>query len=310
MILYYAVGGGLGHLTRARSFLHAAGAERDAVVLTASPFATDTRVMGKVATLLVPAELRADGTEYRTWIRKQVSRIEPTTMVLDTFPAGLFHELDGFAPWCDVEYVARYLRWPQYTPIRKPMRFSRSWVVEPLHAEQERFVVQRSAIVDRRPTLIDPPDEQLHAAADIPSSYSLVIHSGAEEEVDELIRYAEGLREGSRGTEAIVVAARLPSTRPGVLSVDAFPALTLARNAVRIITAAGFNAMRQFGGDPRHHALPFPRRFDDQFLRASRWRVGTPAPAGDFDFRLAARTFERQRLRDSRRLEAGVTKAE
>ena len=277
MLFYYAVGGGLGHLTRARAFLHAAGAEQDAVVLTASPFGHDTRVMGKVATLMVPPEQRADGADYRNWVQAAIARIRPSRLVMDTFPAGLFHEFDGFQPSCETEYVARYLRWPQYAPIRKPMRFSRSWVLEPLHEEQERFVVQQSAIVDRRPRLIDPPDEQPHPAADIPSAYSLVIHSGAEEEVDELIRYAEQLREASRGTEAIVVAARLPSTRPGVLSVDAFPALTLARNAVRIITAAGFNAMRQFGHDPRHHALPFLRRFDDQFLRASRWRVGTPS---------------------------------
>ncbi len=278
MILYYAVGGGLGHLTRARAFLHAADAEENAVVLTASPFASDARVMGKVTTLLVPLELRADGAGYRTWIREQLARIGPTRMVMDTFPAGLFHELDGFVPRFAVEYMARYLRWPQYLQVRKPMPFSRSWVLEPLHEEQERFVVKQSAIVDRRPRLLDPPGEHPPAAAAIPSSYSLVIHSGAEEEVDELIRYAEQLREASQGTEAIVVAASVPSTRPGVLSVDAYPALSLARNAVRIVTAAGFNAMRQFGGDPRHHPLPFPRRFDDQFLRASRWRVGTPAP--------------------------------
>jgi hypothetical protein len=43
--------------------------------------------------------------------------------------------------------------------------------------------------------------------------------------------------------------------------------------ASRIVTACGFNVMRQT--EPyrdRHTFLPFPRRYDDQFTRAARRR--------------------------------------
>lgn len=276
MIVYYAVGGGLGHLTRARAFLRAAGVERETVVLTASPFANDRRVMGDVTTLIVPAALRNDRARYRAWIHGNLARLRPGRLVLDTFPAGLFHELEGLQLSCEVEYVARYLRWPQYAPLVEPMRFSRTWVLEPLHPDQERMVVEQSRIVDRQPRLIDP-DERCgqDSAAVCPSSFSLVVHSGAHGEVEELVQYARKLRDAAGGSETIVVASPMPalSARPGMLHIDAYPALPLAHGAVRIITAAGFNAMRQFGRDPRHHVLPFARRFDDQHLRASRWRA-------------------------------------
>jgi hypothetical protein len=40
-----------------------------------------------------------------------------------------------------------------------------------------------------------------------------------------------------------------------------------------IITGCGFNAMRQtLPYRERHRFIPFPRRYDDQFLRAARRR--------------------------------------
>jgi len=45
VIVYYAIGGGLGHLVRARAVLHTLGVA-DAVLVTASPFAKDARVTG------------------------------------------------------------------------------------------------------------------------------------------------------------------------------------------------------------------------------------------------------------------------
>ncbi|MCU1229661.1 MAG: hypothetical protein JWO97_2545, partial [Acidobacteria bacterium] len=107
----------------------------------------------------------------------------------------------------------------------------------------------------------------------IEAPYSLVVHSGPASEVEELIDYAR-MAAKAEGEESlpIVVATRAAINVREVIVVDAYPATSLANGAVRIITGAGFNCMRQFGGDPRHHVVPFPRRYDDQFIRAARVR--------------------------------------
>jgi predicted glycosyltransferase len=269
MLLYYAAGGGLGHLTRARAFLHAAGAEDEAVVLTASPFASDRRVMGSVASLIVPEELRQDQPAYRDWLQRSIARLAPERLIVDTFPAGLFHEFAGMAIPCEIDYVARYLEWRRYAPRELPS-LATTYVLEPLHEEQERFVVARSRNIDRRPRLIDPP--RTDDLPPLPERYALVVHSGSTEEVTELIDYAAAAARAEGTQEPIVAVTQAAVSRRDVVCIDAYPATRLAARATRIITAAGFNCMRQFASDPRHTAVPFRRRFDDQFLRAARAR--------------------------------------
>ena len=50
MILYYAMGGGLGHLVRARAVVYTLGIERDTVLLSSSVGAADPRVTGPLRT--------------------------------------------------------------------------------------------------------------------------------------------------------------------------------------------------------------------------------------------------------------------
>jgi hypothetical protein len=257
VLLYYAAGGGLGHVTRARAFLH--GARLDATILTAAP-------VDGIDTLVIPEPLRHDLPSYREWLQGLGAK----QIILDTFPAGLFHEFDDLELSCTFDYVARYLAWPRYAAMRNPPRFATTYVLEPLHEEQERFIAARSSRIDRAPKLVDPD-----APATVPpiySAYSLVVHSGPANEVEELIDYARLAAKTEGESLPIVVATRAAISVADVIVVDAWPATSLAAGAVRIITGAGFNCMRQFGGDPRHHVVPFPRRYDDQFIRAARVR--------------------------------------
>jgi hypothetical protein len=258
VLLYYAAGGGLGHVTRARAFLH--GASLDGVILTAA-------AVDGIDTLVIPEPLRRDLPAYREWLRGRGAE----HIILDTFPAGLFHEFDDLELSCTFDYVARYLAWPRYAKMSNPPRFGTTHVLEPLHEEQERFIAERSAQIDRAPKLIDP--ESAVTVHSIESPYTLVVHSGPAAEVEELIDYARfAAKTEGETSQRIVVATRATINASDVIVVDAYPATSLAAGATRIVTGAGFNCMRQFGGDPRHHAVPFPRRYDDQFIRAARAR--------------------------------------
>jgi len=248
VLLYYAAGGGLGHVTRTRAFLHGAGL--DGEILTSAN---------------VPEHVRHDLAAYRDWLRG----LGAERIILDTFPAGLFHEFDDFELPCTFDYVARYVVWPRYAPMVKPPRFETTYVIEPLHEEQERFVFASSGRVERNVRLVHPPAGE---SAGRYTGHVLIVHSGDVDEVDELIDYAKLIAKAEGEELPIVVATQTAIQRDDVIVVNDYPATHLAENARRIVTGAGFNCMRQFGGDPRHRAIPFPRRYDDQFLRAARYR--------------------------------------
>ncbi|HEX6098614.1 MAG TPA: hypothetical protein VF432_20020, partial [Thermoanaerobaculia bacterium] len=104
-----------------------------------------------------------------------------------------------------------------------------------------------------------------------PYIYWLIVHSGPEEEVRELVAYAEELLRVTPNPEKILVATRCPLDLPrGFEAIDAYPVLHLFPAAQKIISAAGFNIMSET--EPyrdKHHPVPFPRPFDDQFARAA-----------------------------------------
>ena len=100
----------------------------------------------------------------------------------------------------------------------------------------------------------------------------LVVHSGPDHETVDLMRDAAELRatENRAATIAVISPAR-PSWLPaGAAWRDVYPACTHFQHAERIITVAGFNAIRETEAvRERHWCIPYKRRFDDQFGRAA-----------------------------------------
>ncbi|MFP5247444.1 MAG: hypothetical protein ACLGH0_12185 [Thermoanaerobaculia bacterium] len=247
MILYYAMGGGLGHLTRGRRVLERLGIE--AAFVTASPYARDPRVTGGFPVIEVPAQLEHDADAHRAWIRS----LKAERILVDSFPGGIQGELCGIDD-VPMDYVARLLKWSEYrkaVPGKLP-QFETTYVVEELTHEVSGKTVPLN-LAEWRDGLSARPkgdDDGLRARR------SIVIHSGPDKEVNELLAYAEDL--GYRDPTVI--------TR-----CETYPATSLFENASHIISAAGFNVMLET--EPfrhKHSVLPFPRRFDDQYTRAAR----------------------------------------
>jgi len=237
MIAYYAVGGGLGHMTRARRVLDALGIDDAAIVASAKP---NPRVTGRYPVV------------------DSLSSLRPERIIVDAFPLGLFGELAGID--VPMDYVARLLRWDEYRRcVPGPLpRFGTMYVVEEIthNVPCERIVDLECGGHAAAPT----------AAASPPHS-TLVVHSGPEAEVRELIAYAEELQKIENDDGEIVVISQCG------IGLDIVPASALFAGAKRIISAAGFNVMLET--EPyrdKHHVVPMPRRFDDQFARAARRR--------------------------------------
>ncbi|SDT23358.1 hypothetical protein [Actinoplanes derwentensis] len=269
MIVCYAQGGGLGHLTRIRAYLHTVHAGEPATLLTTSPFAADPRVLGPHRLL------HGDPATV-------LHELKPSLLVVDAFPGGLTGELTAGSvpPGTNTVHLARLLRWDAYRPLlpQTPIRFDRTWLLEDLEPAHRAHLTGETAPL----TLTDPPAPALPDLA--PDSW-LVLHSGPASEIHELLSYARECAEAERLQPRLVLAAPVrPADLPAdVEHVDPYPAWPLFFSAARIVTAAGFNAVRQTARwRSKHLMLPFPRRWDDQFTRAARARVtGRRSPGGE-----------------------------
>jgi hypothetical protein len=260
MIVCYASGDGLGHLTRLRSFLHTLSqadtpvADGLVTVVTGSSFSGDPRVTGGWD--VVEA---ADLTEF-----------EADEVIVDAFPAGLKGDLTRFPPGTRVTHLARLLRWDAYEPLlpADPPRFDRTFVLEPLAPAHEAYLRDVSDEVVPL-ALTDPPSDPIDVDG------WLIVHSGPDLETLELVAYARDMAsaEGAAPPMTLVSPHRPDGLPPGITHRDVYPACAPGPNVERIITAAGFNAVRQFAPwRERHRILPFPRSLDDQFARAARAR--------------------------------------
>ena len=268
MIVCYAAGGGLGHLTRVRAFLHTTRPGREAVILTSSSYAADPRVVGPYRTVCAPPD-----AEPGPWFVAALADLVPTELIVDAFPGGRYGELTASsvpASIGSVTHLARLLQWTRYRAVAAgPLpHFDHTWLLEPLTADHHADLVAVSGAVGPL-DLVDPPPT---GVVGIDDGTWLIVHSGPAAEVAELVGYAEqtAAMEGVRPRLVLVS----PVEHPGVSRLDAYPAWPLFARASRIITAAGCNAVRQTAPwRDRHRMVPFPRLFDDQFTRATRARA-------------------------------------
>ncbi|WP_235828264.1 hypothetical protein [Actinomadura rubteroloni] len=206
----------------------------------------------------------------------------PDEFVVDAFPAGRDGELSAadVPPGARTIHLARLLRWDVYRERlpTDPIRYDRTYVLEDLHPEHLAYL--RSVSDELLPLVLrDPPAPP----AGEPVRGWLIVHSGPDAEILELAAYALDMA-ASEGVapEMTLVAPRRPDgLPPGIVHRDVYPAWPLAAGADRLVTAAGFNAVRQFAPwRERHRMLPFPRTLDDQFARARQARSlgSTSAP--------------------------------
>jgi len=260
VIVAYVLGGGLGHLTRLRAALWTLGrAGEHVVVATVSPRATDTRLVGgwDVVALAHP-----DETPERSRLSDALARLcaDPavTDLFVDAFPCGLVGELCGFdAPGSvQVTYLARLLRWGAYLErvCGPPPRIDRTWRVERLEPAHGRWLLRHAGTIGDL-GLADPP-----AAADggleVDRDTTLVCHGGPPAEVETLTRAAR------------LLGGRVVTVAPG--NLDVYPVWPYFARAGRIVTAGGFNSMRQMAAlRDRHVAVPFYRPLDDQRRRVA-----------------------------------------
>ncbi len=283
MVLLYALGGGLGHLTRARYVIHALGLDGDVAILSASRYARDLRVTGDVPVIEVPRRLGRDRRAFRRWLAATLRELDPDELIVDTFPGGILGELCGME-LPPSRLMARHLRWPAYRGrLAGPVpQYETAYLIEPLataHSEALGAIAKRL-----EPLALTLPAAGAGTTSEplLDSPHVAVVHSGPEDEVEQLIELAHEHRSAAT-LPVIVVSPDRPARLPtGALWRSVYPVAPHLGHAELIVTAAGWGAMHDTAPvRDRHRWVPFPRPLDDQFARAraARRTCGVQGPA-------------------------------
>ncbi len=284
MILYYALGGGLGHAVRACKLAQHFNCLDNIKVLSACPWVT--KLFTKNQLIQIPESLSRQPFEIHQTILGLLRSGKFDEFWVDTFPFGLLGELEiqQYEQYAELCYVARYVNWPKYGDKLKSVgAYKRVFIIDHLHEQQKSFIAERSqqqSTIELASSTFIPEGAQQGANNDdaqkekhrFPGAW-LLIHSGGVEELDELLAYAKDCAERDNNNPKWVVASQVQPTQKVDQFINEVPHNIDLASVEKIVSACGYNAMQELKPyQYKHLFMPFPRKYDDQFLRARKRR--------------------------------------
>ncbi|MEM7549503.1 MAG: hypothetical protein AAF363_07510 [Bacteroidota bacterium] len=272
MIAFYAMGGGLGHLTRVQAFIHTHQIKDPFKVITANRSAF--RFFSSQEVVWIEANESTTPIDLASKIQEATKDIRFEVLYIDTFPCGILGELNGNLIRAKRKhYLARRLIWRNYRSlISENISFDNTYQFEPLEPDHQLFIeTYCNSIVSYSLDYKARDLDQKQLEKSLSKSIWLIVHSTQPEELQILVDHAQDIAKLERIKPKFIVISDveipLPdSTKllPEENPVEWYP------KADRIFTAGGFNTWYQLKAwRHKHTALPFPRKFDDQF-----WRIG------------------------------------
>ncbi len=268
MILYYALGGGLGHIARSFALVeHAPKSLKGRIRLLVSSKSSPAAEPGFPCPVdRVPDTVMNDVGRYPRFLADYFKKHKFACIVVDTFPFGLLGEMKYFMPDVPRILIGRYLRWDVYHDMcgteNGAIWPNDSIVIE----EQEKVydeILHRHSSVTKVCSPISaarPSDAPVTSARPALS----IVHSGSKAEMSRLM--AEARR--------IMADNNIPGP-PRVITPETkiFPVERNLSGITDIVAGAGYAscaAALVLKGRVRYHLYPFRRRYDDQALRLKR----------------------------------------
>lgn len=302
MHVYYAMGGGLGHVSRGLAVANVLKWSPDQVVFLCSPGPGADLFYRYGFRFEVPdRSLALDQQAFRKWLRAVCARLKPDEIWIDCFPAGILGELgpDSFPDVRRLVLVSRILNSKALSALQLPLLpvYDVIQLVEPVSEAQQALFEGIAPLAALDLSGYYQPNGGLAGAAE--SSAVLeglafiqqqkrdgravwgIVHSGPLAEVHELVTYAKDTAALEGIDPAFLVCTVEVGAFEGVEFVSAcFPARSLFPELDRIFSGCGFNLFQEtWAFRSKHSFLPFARPYDDQFLRARHRRQGlAPVP--------------------------------
>lgn len=264
MELYYAVGGGLGHISRCLKFIQQNHfAENEIIVVGSSQYFSEQITNCRVIDI---SNRNIQNT--KKIIADIMKRHSISHLYVDTFPFGLFGELHPILNRVSATYIARILK-PAYFNMHMNkcrMMFKETLKIEKLPEAQISVInsISKKSVNIQFQNVIKPK-----ALPDSERKKWLVVHSGPAEECELLCRYAHENAKARKEHIQLYLITQCKFNFTGAIIFNEFPAECYFDDADMIITACGYNCMLEtINYAHKHLYLPFERKYDDQFFRA------------------------------------------
>jgi len=282
MILYYAQGGGLGHLSRSKAVWNTLNLPLEKIILlSSSSFVNQKFIPEKVQITSPPPELSSKPLDYQKYLANIFEKYSIESVFLDSFPLGIIGEWQNFKSLqqIPVYYIARLLQWEKYIKqfSNTKIHFKKTYLLEILEEKHLDFIKKHSKSSENL-SLKYPQEKATQEKINLPPFW-LILHSEPLEEVKNLWSYAQEKATIENQKPFWVICSQVApqdffSKEKGIW-INEFPATNYIAQAQRILTAAGFNTLQECKAyKSKHHILPFFRKYDNQFLRAKNYKNG------------------------------------
>jgi hypothetical protein len=243
-ILFYAQGGGLGHLQRAIACIKLLQLPINKItIVSSSPYLPDFAKQFSLNFLPIPLEFQNHLLAYRQWLATQLKLLQIGEVYLDVFPCGIAGEWnlqeqiqEHIANQSLIfHYIGRRLQWKNYAKwVKKPIFFESSYIFEPLEEEHDAFLQkqskkttyyqakdlmiallpqdhekqQQNVILQNNLLQNSPKDEYTILGEKNLQNFWLVLHSEPLEELLILLNFALQMHKEYQATAAILVVSQ------------------------------------------------------------------------------------------------------
>ncbi len=310
MVLYYAIGGGLGHLTRACAVWNTLKINlSEVLLLTASTHAHESYIPANVRVCKVEVHFQQKENQqiYQDFLKRILIENKISAIYLDAFPLGIikeWHFLGDFLKENNLSvkiyYLARLLNDNYFEDILQDnttnLAYNTVFLLENLTSKNTDFIEKNAQNIEKL-TLIYPNfsrNKQINKLSanfmvnltDLPENYWLIVHSEPLKEIEILLDFARKIAKKDNKKPFFVVACALgmPDNLSenyqknqlfddkNILWINYYPASDLFENAEKIFSGAGFNIIQQVKKyHKKLYLMPFKRKLDLQELRAKQY---------------------------------------
>jgi predicted glycosyltransferase len=278
LILYYAVGGGYGHYSRAISYFHTNQIHEDNFLILCNPELQSLSTTKKNILSIKESDL----TMFDILLSNIVRDYSIDEIIIDTFPMGILGEWIKFQTKIPKKLILRNLNIKRYLKdisIRLSKQidfpflldylskeFKVLYQIEPISVDYYEIIYPLNKLI-KKFVLQNDLNIQIDFSI-MPEKYFLVVHSGSLEELENLVFYAIDYKKMNQSKEIILIISAHKIEIDDCISIKEYPAKNYFQRASKIITACGFNSIFEtISFRDKHLCIPFPRRYDDQFYR-------------------------------------------
>ena len=276
LIIYYACGGGLGHVTRGTAILRQVRRLGHGHVLAVTNAVNCLPLAHEGLPHLHLHARQPD--EFAAEVRDALKPLDPALLVVDAFPAGVVGELAELLPEfpCPRVLVCRHLK-SGTTPAPEVLRplFARVVAVEPPAPDWAEPALAVGPVLIRDADELLPRDEARRRLG-VPGTAPVVLGVSSDEPEWTASFFGLLAKALARSCPEAVLRLASPylSTGADPHGVDHYPLLELMPGVDVVVGPAGYNLYHeaQACGVPAIF-LPRERRYDDQHWRARDSRV-------------------------------------